>query len=217
MTRWLAPLIPMPQHWILHDRDGDLVRDLHFTVRGRDDVTVETRSSDITRLDPDELAGAHLITASALLDMFCVDDLERFITSCVDAGCPALLTLSVTGHVELAPSDPLDERVRAAFNAHQRRTIDGRTLLGPDAAGVAAHMFRAFGADVSVAHSPWHLEPNRGGLLDAWLCGWVGAAVEQEPSLAAYADAYLRTRRAAIGEGRLAATVPHDDLLVIPR
>jgi hypothetical protein len=78
-------------------------------------------------------------------------------------------------------------------------------------------MFRAFGYDVEVARSPWHLEANGADLLDAWLTGWVGAAAEQEPGLAASANGYLRQRRASLADGRLAATVPHDDLLVIPR
>ena len=25
MGRWLAPLLPGPQHWVLHDRDADLL------------------------------------------------------------------------------------------------------------------------------------------------------------------------------------------------
>jgi len=26
MGRWLAPLLPGPQHWVVHDRDADLLR-----------------------------------------------------------------------------------------------------------------------------------------------------------------------------------------------
>ena len=25
MSRWLAPRLPGPQHWVLHDRDADLL------------------------------------------------------------------------------------------------------------------------------------------------------------------------------------------------
>src|SRR5450631_4085050 len=98
-------------------------------------VTVETRQRDITRLDPGELAGASLITASALLDMLTADELERLVGVCAGAGCPVLLTISVVGRVELTPADPLDECIAAAFDAHQRRTTGGRRLLGPDAVG----------------------------------------------------------------------------------
>ena len=73
-----------------------------------------------------------------------------------------LLALSVVGRVELAPADPLDSRVAAAFDAHQRRmTADGR-LLGPDAVAAAADGFRRRGAEVLVRPSPWRLGAARG-------------------------------------------------------
>ena len=62
MGRWLAPLLPGPQHWVLHDRDADLLEvaaaDLPGPAADGAAVTVETRQSDITRLDPGDLAGA---------------------------------------------------------------------------------------------------------------------------------------------------------------
>ena len=129
MGRWLAPLLPGPQHWVVHDRDADLLEvaaaDLPGPAADGAAVTVEARQSDITRLHPGDLAGATLITASALLDMLTEDELARLVTVCVGAGCPALLTLSVVGRVELIPADPLDRRVAAAFDAHQRRTKRG--------------------------------------------------------------------------------------------
>ena len=66
--------------------------------------------------------GASLITASALLDMMTADELQRLVASCARAGCPVLITLSVTGRVDLTPADPLDHAIADAFNAHQRRT-----------------------------------------------------------------------------------------------
>ena len=119
MTRWLAPRLDGPQHWVLHDRDEHLLAraaDALPTAADGSAVTIETRLGDITRLGPAGLAGASLVTASALLDMLTADELDRLVTSCSEAGCPVLLTLSVIGRVELAPADPLDatlgDRVR---------------------------------------------------------------------------------------------------------
>src|SRR4051812_42944714 len=125
MGRWLALRLPGPQHWVVHDRDPDL---LELAVAAPpDSVTVEARRSDITRLAPDDLAGAGLITASALLDTLTAEELVRMLRVC--AGRPLLLALTVVGRVALSPADPLDSGIGAAFNAHQRR--GGR--LGPDA------------------------------------------------------------------------------------
>src|SRR4051812_41599654 len=127
MGRWLAPLLPGPQHWVLRDRDADLLEvaaaEVPSPAADGAAVSVEAKLSDIIRLDPSDLAGASLITASALLDMLTGDELAALIAVCAGAGCPTLLTLSVVGRVELSPADPLDRRVEAAFNAHQRRTV----------------------------------------------------------------------------------------------
>ena len=220
MGRWLAPRLPGPQHWVLHDREADLLA--HASARtpaaaaDGSAVTVETRVGDLTRLGRGELGGASLITASALLDMLTRDELERLVLACSHAGCAVLLTLSVVGRVELAPTDPDDEAVAAAFNAHQRRTTLGRRLLGPDAVGAAAELFTQSGADVLVEPSPWRLGPAEETLLTAWFRGWVAAACEQQPELGQTTRGYRGRRLAEAAAGRLSVTVHHQDLLVLP-
>ena len=219
MGRWLAPLLPGPQHWVVHDRDADLLEvaaaDIPVSAADGASVVVETRRSDITQLDADDLAGATLITASALLDLMAGDELAGVIGACTGAGCPVLLTLSV-GRVELAPPDPLDARVAAAFDAHQRRMTAAGRLLGPDAVATAAAEFRRLGAEVIVRPSPWRLGAAQADLAAEWLTGWVGAAGEQEAELAAEAEAYARRRLIQARAGELDVTVGHADLLVLP-
>jgi SAM-dependent methyltransferase len=211
MARWLAPRLPEPQHWILTDRDPVLLE------RAARDVpaSAETDLRDVTDLTASDLAGTSLVTASALLDLFTVAEVDRLAAACLEAGCPALLTLSVTGRVELDPADPRDGEVAAAFDAHQRRTVAGRRLLGPDAAAAAAAAFERGGAVVHRRPSPWRLGPGQRLLTGQWLRGWVGAAAEQEPGLAA--EDYLRRRCAAAEAGELVVTVHHEDLLALPR
>ena len=210
MCRWLAPLLAGPQHWVLHDRDADLLA-LAADSPVPPEVTVEPRLSDITRLQPADLAGADLITASALLDLLTADELAKLVALCCDVGCPALLTLSVAGRVELTPPDPLDRRVAAAFDAHQRRS----GLLGPDAPAAAAGAFARREMEVLVRPSPWRLGPEHADLAVEWFAGWIGAACEQEPELDA--GAYTRRRLEEASAGRLAATVEHVDLLALPQ
>ena len=220
MARWLAPRLPGPQHWVVHDRDADLlelaVADPPGPAANGAAVTVEARRSDITRPAPGDLAGASLFTASALLDMLTADELAAMLGACTGIGCAMLLTLTVVGRVALTPADPLDAHVAAAFNAHQRRTTPAGRLLGPDAVPLAVGELRATGAEVLVRPSPWRLDAAHADLIAAWLDGWVSAACEQEPALAAEAGAYRdrRLRQAAAGE--LAVTVDHADLLVAP-
>ncbi len=220
MGRWLAPLLPGPQRWILHDRDADLLALAVTGTPGRAAdgaaVAVETRLSDVTQLDRGDLAGATLITASALLDLLTADELAAVVDACAGGACPVLVTLSVTGRVRLDPPDPLDARLAAAFDAHQRRMTPRGRLLGPDAVEAAVAAFRRPGAEVVVRPSPWRLGAAESGLAAAWLAGWVGAACEQEPGLAVEADLYRRRRLKQARARELAVTVGHADLLVLP-
>jgi len=221
MARWLAPQLSGAQHWVMYDRDADLLAHAAANVPplSADDsrVSVETRQRDITRLDQRDLTGASLVTASALLDMLTAAEVERIARSCVEAGCPALLTMSVTGRVDLTPSDPLDDAIASAFNAHQRRTHGDGPLLGPDAVGAAADVFATLNAEVDIRPSPWRLGASESALAVEWFRGWVSAACEQRPELTAATHAYVEQRLADAAGGRLRVTVHHHDLLAVPR
>lgn len=229
MGRWLASRLPIRQHWIMYDRDPDLLgHAARRLVRRTGDgppVTAEVRQADITRLTADDLrsgiAGptgnrdgtAVLVTASALLDLLTAAEVERLVAACVAAGCPALLTLSVVGRVDLTPADPLDARVAAAFNAHQRRTVAGRRLLGPDATAATVAAFTRRGVATVVHPSPWRLGADAGDLVAEWFLGWVDAACEQSPELSGPMRGYTRRRLAELADGRFEVVVHHDDLL----
>ena len=211
MGRWLAPRLPGPQHWVVHDRDADLLGLAAANAPGPaadgTAVTVETRRSDITRLAQEDLAGASLIAASGLLDLLTGDELVAMLDAC--RGRPTLLTLTVVGRVTLSPVDSLDGRIGAAFNLHQRRG----GLLGPDAVVACVG---ELGEQVLVRPSPWRLDAADGELAAEWFDGWVAAACEQDPGLAAEAGAYRERRLRQAAAGELGVTVGHADLLVLP-
>lgn len=220
MARWLAPLLPGPQHWIGYDLDADLLAAVGAAPRtvaaDGSIVTTEVRRRDVTALQPVQLAGAALITSSALLDLLTAAELGSVVCACVAAHCPALITLTVTGAVELWPPHPLDEVIAAAFNAHQRRAVAGDRLLGPDAAATAARLLAELGCQVVPRASAWQLAPASRALTEAWLRGWLAAAYEQDPHLAAETGSYAKQRLAEAEAGQLRVRVEHRDLLVRP-
>lgn len=215
LGRWLAPRLPGPQHWVLVDRDPALLDRAAATLpRYAADgapVTVEARLGDVTALDAADLAGTSLVTCSALLDLLTAGEVEGIAEALAASATPALFTLSVAAAVRFDPPDPLDAIVAAAFDDHQRRTVAGRHLLGPDAPAVAARALEARGARVTVRPSPWRLGPDRADLAAAWLRGWTSAAVEQRPDLVL--EAYVEDRLAALAAGTVTVTVGHQDLL----
>ena len=220
MGRWLAGRLPGAQAWVLHDRDPRLLAAAAGSAPARAadgaPVTTRTQRRDLTDLRAADLAGTALVTASALLDLLTAEEVDRLAAACTGAGAAALLTLSVTGSVELAPPDPLDAAFATAFDAHQRRCTRGQRLLGPEAGAAAVGAFARRGAVVQTRPSPWRLGADRAALAEEWLRGWVGAACTQQPDLEEGAAAYLRDRLDACAAGRLRVVVGHVDVLALP-
>ena len=133
---------------------------------------------------PDDLAGASLVTASALLDLLTADELAGLVAACAGAGCPALLTLSVVGRVELTPG-------RSAGRPRSPRRSTPTSAARPAAAACSAPTpsrsrrgVQPAGVDVLVRPSPWRLGADQADLAAEWFTGWLGAACEQQAELA---------------------------------
>ncbi|TYL51147.1 SAM-dependent methyltransferase [Agromyces mariniharenae] len=220
MMRWLAPLLPGPQAWVLHDWNPDLTEHATNGVvpldRDGRPVSVRTRTGELERLDAGALAGASLVTASALLDVLTTRELRAVIRACLAVGCPVLLSLSVTGEVRLDPPDPPDEVFAASFNEHQQRLVGGRRLLGPAGVGRAERLFREAGWSIRTADTRWRLGDHDPVLLEQWFDGWVDAALEHRADLRDEGAAYRALRSEQFRRGELSAVVVHTDLLAWP-
>jgi trans-aconitate methyltransferase len=223
MARWLSPRLSAPQHWVLHDRDADLL-DIATESIGASTVaaSAEPRLGDLTAITPADLAGASLVTCSALLDILTYDEIDRLARACIAVGAPALFTLTVIGRVDLTPWEPLDNVLCDAFNDHLRGGSDptGRRPLGPAAADAATEAFRRYGATVLVRETPWRLGAAHADLIAEWLRGFVPAAAAQLPdtnaALDLAVDEYLERRLGQALAGDLRVTVEHVDLLALP-
>jgi len=219
-TRWLAPLLPGPQEWVLLDRDPALLalvpdRTAAVRDRGGAPVACSTRRAEITALTARDLATFSAVTASALVDLLTATEIDGLAAACAAARVPALLTLTVTGPVEIDPPDPeIDAEVTDAFDAHQRRTVVGRSLLGPDAASATVEAFRRHGMIVRTADSPWRLDDGDRALTARWMTERVSAAVEQQPDLQMRATEALHRR--LMNRAPLRAVIYHVDLLALP-
>jgi hypothetical protein len=221
MMRHLAPLLPGPQTWILHDWNAELTERAFDGVRPADrdggPISLQTHTGNLADLRATDLAGASLVTASALLDVLTSREIHAIVDACVGARCPALLALSVTGHVRLIPGDDHDAAFEHAFNAHQLRESEGRHQLGQHGAPVAKGLFTEAGWHTRSTTTTWQLGHRRPRLLREWFHGWVDAAVEQDPGLRAETTRYRQLRTSQIDRGELAAHVRHMDLLAWPR
>jgi hypothetical protein len=204
---FLTGLLSVDTHWSVLDHDPDLLD--HPMHAGA--VRKLTGIAEI----PGHL-GEHdhhraFLTCSAVLDVLRHRDLEALVDVILSRGVPALFSLSVTGDVVLLPEDPLDHRITAAFNAHQRR--DGR--LGPDAAHYVAGRLPT--GWLQQVQTPWRLRAvSHADLLRRYLTERAQSAIEQDPDLTEPTARWLELRLQQIEEGHLTVEVGHVDQLVLP-
>ncbi|MBL0919303.1 MAG: class I SAM-dependent methyltransferase [Hydrogenophaga sp.] len=233
--RWLAPRLGGPQQWLVVDRDASLLRRWSaqpgFTRRPdgglrRDTpggpVEVRRQRADLaidTDLDALPWRAAHLITASALLDLAGAAWLQRLAALAATSRAALLFALNVDGRHRWTPADAGDARVAHLFAAHQRRDKGLGPALGPQAAFVFAQHLRERGWRVSLARSDWWIGPgsspaDSGPMQRAMVDGMARAAIEQAPAGAATVTAWQHRRLDAAAHGAL--RVGHVDLLALP-
>ena len=237
--RWLAPQLGGAQQWLVVDHDAALLRrwpqqlaaaqgrapqrvvagrPLHFAVPGFDAQVLRRRLDLAQQLEALPWQAAHLVTASALLDLVSADWLARLAAAATAHRVALLLALSVDGRHRWTPRDPLDDAVGARFAAHQQRDKGFGPALGAAAVPALHRLLQDAGYRVHLARSDWWLDgrsdsPAR-ALQRALIDGIAGAACEQDPPATAALQAWRQRRQALAPRSTL--RVGHLDLLALP-
>lgn len=202
-ARAMAAHLPDAQ-WRLVDADAALLAEAVAAVPG-----AVAHRLDLGALDALPLAGAHLVTASALLDLMPADWVAALAARLAALRLPFHAALSYDGVMRWTPGHPADAAVTAAFNRHQRGDKGLGPALGPEAAAAAAAAFAREGHRISLAPSPWQLGPGAAALHAALLDGIAAAAAEAG---CAEAPEWRAARRDSPGR----AVIGHADLLALP-
>jgi hypothetical protein len=206
-VRYLAGKLPLPQRWLLVDRDEKLLSkapktwpsrclDLHHAVR-----------------DASLFEGRVLVTASALLDLVSDAWLEALVARCLEARAAVLFALTYDGRLDYAPAEPEDDWIRDLLNQHQRTDKGLGPAAGPTATTRAAELLAASGYHVEREASDWVLTAPESEMLQRQLiAGWGQAATAVAPEQAAVIDDWRERRLAHVDEGHSQLIVGHKDL-----
>jgi hypothetical protein len=220
--RYLAPRLGQgngPRHdWLLVDHDTALLAQATVACESLPSLqSLRTTELNLAaQLQRLPLAGAALLTASALLDLVSESWLAQLARQCQAAALPALFALSYDGRMQLTPTVPDDDVVCDAINAHQRRDKGFGPALGPTATARARALFTACGYDVFCARSDWRLDARDAPLQRALIEGWTHAAAELYPDAAERVRRWGRRRLACVDAGNSMLVVGHEDLLALP-
>ena len=244
--RWLAPHLGGSQQWLVVDHDVGLLQrwpaclaaavgpargtvtrarsavplDEPLSFRGPGfAATIVRHPLDLaSQLEALPWQAAHLVTASALLDLVSAAWLQRLVAAAVSARVALLFSLSADGRRRWLPRDRHDATVGALFEAHQGRDKGFGPALGARAAPELRRLLRAAGWRVRTARSDWLLDgranPRARALQRAMVIGIATAACEQEPAAGATVRAWQARRHASAANGSLC--VGHIDLLALP-
>ncbi|WP_323794792.1 hypothetical protein [Nisaea sp.] len=213
--RHLAPLFMQPVDWVLIDSDRDLLTIAGRTALLKDDDTLITDVSDLASADLAKLiAGADLVTASALFDLVAQGWLDRLLNALVDEGAALLAVLTYDGRIEAgAGDDGVLAVVRDLVNKHQRTDKGFGPALGPGAPEALSAGLEARAYDVREGQSDWIVSAEDPG-ASALVGGWAEAASELAPErtdqLAAWAEDLL-------ARPALSIRVGHCDHFATPR
>lgn len=219
-VRALAPLLPGPQHWLLIDNDPFLLARACASARALRDrdgrpVTAAQRLQDLAQPGWQQaLAGADLVTMSALLDLVSADFLATLIDAARGATFHAALT--VDGRMRCLPEDPLDEAVFAAFRHHMEGDKGFGPSLGARAPQLAASSLAVAGYTVERALADWRVGSGERALAMSLLDGWTKAARETGRVPEAELKRWARRRHMEAATGSLELLVGHVDLLAVP-
>lgn len=213
--RSLAPAIGIRQHWTLVDHDPallEIARSRADEVAG--DVEIICRPADLAREGLGSLvAGADLVTASALFDLFSADAISKLAAAVAASRSVFYTVLTYDGLAAFLPEHPADGAMREAFNRHQRTDKGFGPAAGPDATDILAAAFQQHGYVVQRGKSPWVLDGNWRALRHELEHGWAAAVRETGVMPAATIDGWLAHRRTA---SPAVTIIGHEDLLALP-
>lgn len=209
--RALSPLLAARQNWRLIDNDPELLAGIE-------------RAENITPSVHDLLGGldtvfegvTDLVTTSALLDLTSeawIDDLVRALSV---RNLPFYAALSYDGRAQFHPAEPLDEKICAGFNRHQRTDKGFGPALGPDAAPVAIQQFSRAGYRIVQGQSDWTFATQDRDIQLEIVSGWAGAVREMGGLTSDEIESWLNSRRAAINAGGSRISVGHIDFFAVP-
>lgn len=189
-------------------------------------VDVSWQLADLTDLEALALPGAHLVTASALLDLVSAQWLQALVERCATTRAAVCWALSVDHRVQWQPADAADATVHRLFMVDQQRDKGFGPSLGGAAVAAAQQALARAGYRVVTAPSDWQVDSARGAddraLLRALVDGDAGAALRHagDASEAQAVRDWQQRRLAMLANPTpiqpVQLTVGHADLLAWP-
>ena len=215
-VRALGSHLPARQRWDLVDSDQRLLA-IACSGKTTGDVRLNAIPLDLS-VNFEEVLDVteDVITISALLDLVSENWLDRFTRHIASHALPVYAVLTYDGRIDISPSDPLDETITSAVNAHQRTDKGFGPALGPSASPAAISRFEALGYSVVHGNSDWVIGIADQEIQLELLAGWATAAREIEALPRRDIDNWLARRKDGVSARASTMRVGHVDFFATP-
>lgn len=214
--QFAAPGRP-PIHWLLLDHDAALLAEARASAPPMPaGDRIDCECFDLAETLAPRLAGADLVTASALLDLVSRRWIDAVVAACNTQRAAVLIAISVDGRIVFSDTDPDDAAVRVALGVDQARDKSFGPALGAHAPSALIAALSHHGYAITCQPSDWHLDRRDMALITPLLAGWRDAAIRQRPADAARITAWAERRGAALATGSATLRVGHVDVLGVP-
>jgi SAM-dependent methyltransferase len=229
-VRGTAGALGRRQTWTLVDYDPKLLKAAAFRLEGLE-RGMRTKSGVRFAVDEAEItvsfleanlatggfapviAGADLVTAAALFDLFSTAAINQLVDA-VAANKQAFFTvLTYDGLASWLPEHTADQAMRDAFNAHQLTDKGFGPSAGSGATAALVAGFQRHGYRIMRGKSPWVVDgahPELRRQLDA---GFASAVKETGTVPAETIDGWMAHRNSAANPVTI---IGHEDLLALP-
>lgn len=219
--RFLSDNLPVPQTWRLVDNDPALLteaanrldrgvngRGLPATILRVDMEAVDLSEADLATL----VAGADLVTASALFDLMSERALRGLLEAVKRPGHAFLAALTYDGNMRWALADPDDRLLVRLVNQHQLSDKGFGPALGPSACALIEERVKETKGRLHSGDSDWVLGPDDAALQGMLLPSWAVAAKAVAPDHSERIDSWLQRRLAAVSTIGSLLVVGHRDV-----
>lgn len=160
-----------------------------------------------------DLGKVDLLTASAIFDLFSIEQYAEFVENIHQHSLAVLSVLNYTG-MHFSPIDSSDAEMVSLYNGHMRRPQDFGIGMGAQCQSDIVALYNSLDKKIISGASIWNLSPEHtrmhSMILDYMKAG-VGAMTDDPAQL----DLWLRHKRHLSDQGELTISVNHFDYFVI--
>lgn len=232
---FLAPRIPGRQHWLLLDRDNELIDKVNWMIQDR----AQDLDRDGTRILKEALASGRItvdsycgdftdaaspifekswdaVVANAVFDLNSQEQFRAFLRAALAAKRDHDLRLYFTLHLERGggfdPRSPENDRYMDLFHQHMARAQDFGRAMGADCAKDMKEIMLQEGLRPILGASPWFITANERSFLKSNL-NFLDQSIPDllDADQRRVFRVWLQETEALNSLGRLQMTVCHQD------